>query len=76
MDTAHGQKNTVKQEVERIATANPEDFRSRCRALPGAIAAQSEPFQPLDEKFSAEKKLIQNWAAELNLLVSPDQRID
>jgi hypothetical protein len=68
MDAAHGQKKTVGQEIVRTATENPEDFRSRCRTLPEALAARSEPFQPLDQKFSAEKKLMQNWAVEMNLI--------
>jgi hypothetical protein len=69
MDAAHRQEKTAIQEIQWTVTANPEEFISRCRALPEAVVAQSEPFRPLDEKFTSEKKLIQDWAAELDLLL-------
>jgi hypothetical protein len=76
LDAAHAQKQTVVNEVDQKAAADPEKFVAECGALPPAAAARTHPFRPLDEKFAAEKKLIQGWAAELNLLVPEGRRID
>jgi hypothetical protein len=76
LNAAHEQKQYVEHDVDRRAAADPEKFIGACRALPQAATARKQPFRPLDEKFAAEKKLIQAWAAELNLLVPEGKRID
>jgi hypothetical protein len=68
MEAAQEQGEMVKDEIEQTAAANPEVFQSHCRALPPAVVAESDPFQPIDKKFSVEYKRIQEWAAEMNVL--------
>jgi len=70
MEAAQEQREMVKDEIEQTAAANPERFQSHCRALPPAVVAESDPFQPIDKKFSAEYKSIQKWTAQMNVLSS------
>jgi hypothetical protein len=66
---------TIKEEIEQTAATDNEGFRSRCRMLRNAVVNQSGLFQPLEKKFSAEYKMIQNWAAEMNALSSDGSTI-